>query len=234
MSEKNDAGGLRGRVKHRGQKMNDLLKSLEPVNSDVGRSGNFHSKNRRKMLGFLENWLTNLTRRAWFVMSEAEEKMNAIVLVAGDDNQRHLRAVSVYLTCAQFLDSGGVEKEKGEEAEEIIEKVVDGYLWFVREYRFEETGGTFLELWRKFAYRGVEDATVRTPPGVTSTPTHSPLRVSPGTSPVVGFRADGFYPVVNEGPKKPTGVRDILNADVRFPVWLIIAGIVIVVVVLYH
>jgi hypothetical protein len=208
--------------------MNHLLESLEPVNSGVCRSGNFHSKNRRRMLGFLENWLTNLARE-WSVMNEAEAKMNAIVGFAGDFNQRHLRAVQVYLTCAQFLDSGRVEKEKGGEAEGNLEKVVDGYLWFVREYRFEETGGTFCDLWQKFAYRGAEDASVQTPPGTSpvvgfrANATHS--------SPVVGFRADAFHPVEKE---KSTGVSDLMNADVRFPVWFIVAGILIVVAVLYH
>lgn len=201
-------------MKTPGAKMNELLKSLEPVNSGAGRSGDFHSRNRRKMLGFLENWLTNLAR-AYLGMSEAEEKMNAIVLVAGDDNQRHLRAVSVYLTCAQFLDSGGVEKEKGGEVKGNIDKVVDGYLWFVREFRFEETGGTFLELWQKFAYRGAGDVAVISP------------------SPVVGFRADAFRSdiVIKE---TPAGVRDLMNAELRFPVWFIVAGIVVVAVLLFH
>jgi hypothetical protein len=203
-------------VKTPGPKMNHLLESLEPVNSGVCRSGNFHSKNRRRMLGFLENWLTNLARE-WSVMNEAEAKMNAIVGFAGDFNQRHLRAVQVYLTCAQFLDSGRVETE------------AEGYLWFVREYRFEETGGTFCDLWQKFAYRGAEDASVQTPPGTSpvvgfrANATHS--------SPVVGFRADAFHPVEKE---KSTGVSDLMNADVRFPVWFIVAGILVVVAVLYH
>jgi len=151
------------------------------------------------MLGFLENWLTNLARE-WSVMNEAEAKMNEILKTV-DLNQRQLKAIQIYLTCAQFLDSGRVETE------------AEGDLWFVREYRFEEAGGTFCDLWQKFAYRGAEDASVQTP------------------SPVVGFRADAFHPVIKE---TPAGVRDLMNADVRFPVWFIVAGILIVVAVLYH
>ena len=167
------------------------------------------------MLGFLENWLTNLAR-AWLGMNEAEAKMNEILKTV-DLNQRQLKAIQIYLTCAQFLDSGRVETE------------AEGDLWFVREFRFEETGGTFCDLWQKFAYRGAEDASVQTPPG--TSPVVGFRAVATHSSPVVGFRADAFHPVIKENS---TGVRDLMNADVRFPVWFIVAGILVVVAVLYH